>query len=62
MNWFLDVFANDQCSQTCSFSEVDAPYEQALREGVCDDDCGATTNVAMMPEESGKEYGSPLRF
>jgi hypothetical protein len=62
MNWFLDVFAEDERGMVRSFTEEDAPYEQALREGICEDDCEATTNVGMMPAESNHEKVSPLRF
>lgn len=47
--------------QNYASSQFDALID--MRHSPCDDDCENTAPyIGMMPEESGKEDGSPLRF
>lgn len=63
MNWYLDVFSEDENPTIPIHAMEEQLHQQALKEGPCDDDCETTCPfVGMLPQESGKENGSPLHF
>lgn len=63
MNWHLDVFAEDENPSIPIHAMEEMQYQQALREGPCEDDCEMTCPfIGLLPQESGKEEGSPLNF
>lgn len=46
-----------------SYSKRERDFQRELREGPCEDDWEVKTPfVAILPEESDKESGSPLNF
>ena len=64
-NWFIDQFAEDQmCDNTVANLAALARLEkEAGRPLPCEDDVEvACPYVDMLPEESNKPEGSPLRF
>ena len=63
MNWYLDVFAEDENPSLAQHATQERLQQTELREGPCDDDCEMKSPfIGILPEESGKENGSPLHF
>jgi hypothetical protein len=63
MNWYLDVFANDCADESSSTLAAIQRCLDTDRSGPCEDDCEVTAPyVDLLPNESGKEHGSPLDF
>jgi hypothetical protein len=67
MNWFLDVFSLD-CQDDNTVAALAACQRLERESGqarteACEDDVEVTCPyVGIMPEESYKENGSPLKF
>lgn len=63
MNWFLDVFADDENDSSCHALTVLCRLQDSDRSGPCEDDIELTAPyVGILPEETSHEHPSPLRF
>ena len=63
MNWFLDVFANDYTDDYTLAMGAIRRLQESDRSGPCEDDYESACPYGdILPEESDKENGSPLRF
>jgi hypothetical protein len=64
MNWFLDVFSEDESSDnSMALAQIERIQREDWRHGPCEDDCETLVEtIGMMPEESDHENGSPLNF
>ena len=64
MNYFLDVFSLDEMSDnTYALLQCGRLARLDERSGPCEDDVEVSCPfVDMLPDESGHEHGSPLRF
>lgn len=62
-NWYLDVFSEDENSSLPIHQMEEQHFQASLKEGACEDDRETTAPfIGMVPNESGREDGSPLDF
>lgn len=66
MNWFIDVFAEDELANqgydnTSALASI-RRLQDGDRSGTCEDDRETFPFVNILPEESEHEDGSPLDF
>lgn len=63
MNWFLDVFSEDESDNNTLALAAIQRLQESDRSGPCEDDCEVTAPfIGMMPEETEHEELSPLDF